>query len=451
MHNERPNAPDRRQVVLNGLNMAGRGIEVAPYFNPFLDKSEYNVVYTDYVSTEQLREKASTNPGAVTKYVPEIDFVWKPGKSLRECIGNSDLFDYAFASHVVEHVPNTIGWLNDILDTMKVGATLCLIVPDRRDTFDFYRRETSASDLIGAYIERRAIPTPTQVFEFMSRCVEDTGIRPKIFGDGVAFENTKRPYTDEDALSTTIWTFNQDHYIDAHCTVWTDESFVKTFRHIASLGLMNVTVSDAYVPGPGEFIVHLTKLGDPKVRAPEPKNLSQSKEMDYISTIASLQKDLVLAQSLSAQNAPKVQIANVDHASTIVELQRDLAHARKAFTESATMNENLSRQLSSAGGSDHQATSTDLQKDLDHARRAFHESAAMNKDFSERREPGYVARIAELEKDLAHARGAFAKCAELLNAATQASFRSKFGKTLIGRAARKVLRRPSGLSVAKPV
>lgn len=260
---------DRRQVALSPLNVTGRGIEIAPYFNPFLDKSQYNVVYTDYLSTEELKAKAASNPTALSKAVPEIDFVWKPGRTLKDCMGvSSEPFDYAFASHVIEHVPNTIGWLNDILDVLKVGAKLALIVPDRADTFDYYRKETTASDLIGAFVERREIPTPSQVFDFMSRCVEDSGLRPKSFGEGYDFGSVKRSYTDEDALRTTLSTYSNHAYIDVHCTVWTDRSFVEVFRYITSLGVMNVDVSDAVKITPGEFAVHLTKLGDPAVHAP---------------------------------------------------------------------------------------------------------------------------------------------------------------------------------------
>ncbi|MGX5804451.1 methyltransferase domain-containing protein [Bradyrhizobium sp. Arg314] len=282
---------DRRQVALSPLNMTGRGIEIAPYFNPFLDKSQYNVVYTDYVSTEELRAKAASNPGAVSRAVPEIDFVWKPGCRLKECMGdNNESFDFAVASHVVEHVPNTIGWLNDILEVMKVGAKLALMVPNRMDSFDFYRRETTVSDLIGTFVERRDIPTPSQVFDFMSRSVEDTGLRPKTFGEGYEFDSVKRSYTDDDALRTTISTYSNHAYLDVHCTVWTDQSFVKAFRHIASLGVMNVDVSDAVKTAPSEFIVHLTKLGEPTIYAPDPDR-----------TIDDLQNDLDSARNAFAE------------------------------------------------------------------------------------------------------------------------------------------------------
>ncbi len=259
---------NRRQAALGPLNVTGRGIEIAPYFNPFLDKSEFSVVYTDYVSTDELRAKAALNPGAVTKSVPEIDFVWKPGRSLKECMGKRELFDYALASHVIEHVPNTIGWLNDILEVMKVGATLALMVPNRLDSFDYYRKETTVSDLIGNFVERRDIPTPSQVFDFMSRSIEDTGARPKKFGAGHEFAAVKRSYTDEDALNTTLFTHANHHYLDVHCTVWTDRTFVEAFRHIATLGIMNVEVSDAYNTTENEFVVHFTKLGEPKISSP---------------------------------------------------------------------------------------------------------------------------------------------------------------------------------------
>jgi hypothetical protein len=264
----RENSEYRKKIILAPLDTKGVGLEVAPYFNPFLDKSEFNAVYTDYISTEELRQKAALNPGAVTKSVPEIDFVWQPGLSLKACMAKERVFDYAVASHVVEHVPNTIGWLNNILEVIKVGGVLALAVPNKLDGFDYYRKETTVSDLVGNYIEGRDIPTPAQVFDFMSRCVYDDGTRPKKFGEGVPFEAVARSYSDDEALSTTIWTFQEHSYLDVHCTVWTEQSFVECFRAVAALGLMNVTVSDAVTISDSEFIVHITKKGAPRVLPP---------------------------------------------------------------------------------------------------------------------------------------------------------------------------------------
>lgn len=255
----------RREKIIGPLNMAGHGIEIAPYFNPILLKSEFNVVYTDYISTEEIRAKAALNPGSVGAFIPEVDYVWTPGKPLRECISRDVSFDYAVASHVVEHVPNMIGWLNDILAVLKTGGVLALCVPDKEKSVDYYRSETTIAQLVGSWVEQRANPDPSQVFDYLSQTFYDVGVRPGPFELGVPFEEVERPYTDRQSLEYAMRSHADNSYIDVHATAWTAQGFCKTIRRLAAMGLLNVSVSEPYIPEAGgwaEFIVHLTKLGD---------------------------------------------------------------------------------------------------------------------------------------------------------------------------------------------
>ncbi len=262
---------DRIETLLNGLDMKGTGLEVAPYFNPAIDAEKYDVRYTDYISTEEILAKANENPGAKGKKIPEINFVWVPGKSLKECVNENIEFDYALASHVIEHVPNTIGWLNHILETMRVGAKLALAVPDRRRTMDYYRRETTLGELVGNWIANPANPTPTQVIDFLSQSFYDNRTEENGFKmldvENIPFEEIDRHYTDEDALTFAAFTHNQNHYLDVHCTVWTPESFVEVFNRVVGMGLLNVKLSEPIVaPERDEFILHMEKLGEPSVK-----------------------------------------------------------------------------------------------------------------------------------------------------------------------------------------
>ncbi len=244
-------------------------LEIAPYFNPRLHKSDRNVLYTDYVDNKEIAKRASANPdGAKSNDIPEIDFVWIPGRPLKACAPQGVQFDFVLAAHVVEHVPDPIGWLNDILSVTKVGGKLMLYVPDKNDTSDYYRPETTLSDLVGAYVERRVIPTSAQIFDFMSLCVEDYGVHPKMFGPGFSFEGVKRNYSDKETVNTTLHSFKHQYYVDIHCTVWTSKCFVEVFRQAVRYGFMNVEISDAIVTHPGEFIVYFTKLGSPSVVLP---------------------------------------------------------------------------------------------------------------------------------------------------------------------------------------
>jgi hypothetical protein len=90
------------------------------------------VRYVDCIDNDTIIKKAAENPGSVGREIPRIDWVWTPGKRLRSCIPAHVAFDYCVATHVMEHVPDTIGWLNQILEVMHDGAVLALALPDRR-------------------------------------------------------------------------------------------------------------------------------------------------------------------------------------------------------------------------------------------------------------------------------------------------------------------------------
>jgi predicted SAM-dependent methyltransferase len=291
---------DRIRTLLDGLALDGLGLEVAPYFNPTIRKGQYNIYYVDYTDNETLKKKASENPGAKTIEIPEIDWVWVPRKKLRACIPDGMTFDYAIASHVVEHVPNTIGWLNEILEVMKVGAKLALAVPDRCLTMDFYRRETTLGDLIGNWIEAPSIPTVTQVMDFLSQGFDNTQGNQAV--GSIPFESAPRHYSDVKALEFAIWAHNEQHYLDTHCTVWTPDSFINVMQRVVGLGLMNVEISPPiqYAAGSGEFIVQLTNKGSPRISRdsvcpPSPQKISnyrQPMKNNFLKTLLARWKSL---------------------------------------------------------------------------------------------------------------------------------------------------------------
>ncbi|MFZ0268051.1 methyltransferase domain-containing protein [Caulobacter sp.] len=254
-------------LTLTQLQPNGLGLELSPYFDPFLSKSDYNLLYTDYIGTEEIRAKASQNPGLQGREVPEVDFVWTPGRPLAECAPPGTLFDYAIASHVMEHVPNPIGWINDVLSVMKVGGRLALFLPDRRLTTDYYRQETQYHHLVQWWIEQPSVPTPGQILDFMTNSFEH---RHGIEVDWAAIEGGLRLppyYSGADSLNTAIFVHNETHYVDVHTTVWNATTFKSVFERVISSGLLNVSMGEVIEEGP-EFLVVLTKLGEPSVKPP---------------------------------------------------------------------------------------------------------------------------------------------------------------------------------------
>ncbi len=261
---------DRWHALTAPLDLKGTGLEIAPYFNPLLDRARHDVRYVDCIDNSTIIRKAAENPGAVGRHVPRIDWVWAPGRQLRSCIPADVVFDYCVATHVMEHVPDTIGWLNQIFEVMRDGAVLALALPDRRYGMDYYRRETTLGDLIGNWLQAPSRPTTTQIVDFLSQTFHDTRPPPdhRMFDVSQPFAAAPRHFTDDQALDLAARSQQSSIYLDVHCTVWTPDSFVGVMSRVIDMGLINAQLSEPIGRNPSsgwdEFIIHMTKLGEPR-------------------------------------------------------------------------------------------------------------------------------------------------------------------------------------------
>ncbi len=258
--------PMRVQLLTEGLPLHGVGIEIAPFFRPTLLKMDYNIFYTDYTTASELIKKHEHLPIAqqIRENTVPVDFVWLPGSTLSNCVQGIQ-FNYAIASHVIEHVPNVLGWVIEILDILQPGGVLSLAVPDKRYTFDAYRSETEIHDLIDSWLRSPQAPTPGQIFDMLSRSCDVPPDHPNPSEEGIPFETLNRNYTDKEALNFALHSYKSGNYLDIHCSVFTPENFRKMFLKINELGILNISISEP-TSNEGEFFIQFTKLGEPAVR-----------------------------------------------------------------------------------------------------------------------------------------------------------------------------------------
>ncbi|MGC6369533.1 class I SAM-dependent methyltransferase [Pseudomonas sp. K2I15] len=305
----------RQQHITKHLNLSGCGLEIAPLFRPTVPKHGYNVYYTDYAPTEVLREKNANNPSAHSgQYagIQTLDFVWLPGSNLKASVPNELVFDYAVASHVIEHVPNIVGWLNEILAVIKPGGKLALVIPNKTACFDYYRQTTPVAEFVDAWIRQASKPSPKQIFDCLSMAADDSGpagSRP--FDLHLPVHEAKRVYSLDEAYNYAVNSYYSDEYLDVHCSVFTPESFVDVISTLIDLGLINVTMTTPEQGEPsveggdvsGEFMVTLTKVADP------------------------------------------VKQGRLEAATTRTEKLSDLEHARQAFRDAIAVQEKLKSQI----------------------------------------------------------------------------------------------------------
>jgi SAM-dependent methyltransferase len=162
----------RREKLLSGLDLQrARGIEIGALTSPVVSKADGEVFYVDYFDREVLRTEYESDPNVDIDQIVQVDAVWGD-HTLRECFPNISSFDYVIASHVIEHVPDMIGWLKEIAEVLRPGGRLALAIPDKRYTFDYLRQPTRLSELIDAYLRRNRRPMPAQIFDYNANATD---------------------------------------------------------------------------------------------------------------------------------------------------------------------------------------------------------------------------------------------------------------------------------------
>ena len=246
-----------------------RGLEIGPLTSPRIRKSEGPVFYLDHVTTDELRAKYAENERLRPSLdsIVDVDFVQREGTSLTEVFEDEVRFDYVLASHVIEHVPNVIGWLMEISEILRPGGFLSLVAPDKRFCFDVNRTPTEMSELVDAYLRDLRHPSSRQIFDFMSRVVTIDGAvdTPGIWAGTADYAGVVRSDVGDPEVAAFQVCLEHhqfpDHPIDIHCHVFTPTSFVHLLAQMMNLELMDFEVA-SFLSTPRdqlEFFVSLQK------------------------------------------------------------------------------------------------------------------------------------------------------------------------------------------------
>lgn len=220
--------------ILDGMDLSRRIVEIGPLYRPFVRKSEGNVVYVDHADTETLREKYKADPKFSMSDIVDVDAVWGD-KTLSECVGGR--VDYIIASHVIEHVPDLFGWLNELSAALTSGGQIRLVVPDKRFTFDYLRRTTQFADVLDAHIRKTRVPLPHCVLDHVLN-VRNVDVGASWNGPLDALALTRPPGHGYQLAVDTANKALSGEYHDVHCWVFTPKSFAGLMRQAVTHGLV---------------------------------------------------------------------------------------------------------------------------------------------------------------------------------------------------------------------
>lgn len=287
----------RATLLTLGANPAAqKGLEFGALHNPVVRPEQGDIRFVDYTTTESLR--AHPHADTVDKSaIVNVDYIWSGSGSLAEVIKTGELFEYAIASHVIEHVPNIVCWFFGIADVLTPGAVFNLAIPDKRYTFDVRRKLTTLGEVVESHLLQFTHPSIRQMFD---HCYDAVAIEPgAVWKNDVDIKNIPR-FCGDNALQLAydqaLEILKTHRYYDSHCLIVTPLSFLRLIEGLSRLHLFPFILRD----------FHGTKVGDFEFFA----NFERPKEMraselreQQLSILASYKEKLVSAAHLAALGA----------------------------------------------------------------------------------------------------------------------------------------------------
>lgn len=283
---------ERKEKVLHYLNINGQGLEIGPSHNPLTPKREgYKVDIIDHLSQDELKEKYKLH-GVNLENIEPVDFIWN-GQPYITLTGKPKFYDWIIASHLIEHTPDLIGFLNDCVSVLKDNGVISLVIPDKRYCFDYFRPLTGLGKIIDAYFQKYTIHTSGTAAEYYLNVVRRGGeIAWHQYSQGdYAFVHTLKNALDGiDAIT------NRQEYLDLHAWCFTPSSFRLIIEDLYSLGYIAVREVGFFPTSDSEFYITLGRQG--QGHRLSRLELVKSVEAELVSTTPVSTHTSILSQSV---------------------------------------------------------------------------------------------------------------------------------------------------------
>jgi SAM-dependent methyltransferase len=205
-----------------------RGLEIGAFDLPLVEPSEGRCDLADWNTAEYLRDLAERRPGHNPEYVAPVQFNLRQGYDQIP-----EGYDWIGASHVIEHVPDIIAWLTQMHSKLRPGGILFLVIPDKRYTFDIYRRESTFTDALVAQRAALKHPSFAQVFDYFYYSA------PGVIAHDVWAGNPVPGPKLDFAESLMLAEKAEHEYADSHCWVLTPDSFLALMRSLTDSHVTN--------------------------------------------------------------------------------------------------------------------------------------------------------------------------------------------------------------------
>ncbi len=229
-------------------------MEFGPLISPILTDRK-RVRYVDHCDENDLFRKHGAGDEDYRKKIAPVDIIWAGG----DAGGVFDDWcpvDLIVASHVIEHVPNIVYWLQIIAGCLSQGGVLSLAIPDKRQTFDYFRHTSTIGEILEAYFQKYDRPTLRAVIDHRRYAVRRNGKNSWI--EETKPEELDFVFNDSKIIKTFLDKWRGGEYIDTHCWVFTPDSFVGMIDLLRDIDLVKLKILAPPVEFGHEFVVHLS-------------------------------------------------------------------------------------------------------------------------------------------------------------------------------------------------
>ena len=250
---------DRIARLLSMSARSSRIIEIGAGYCPAAPKAAgWDSHVVDHATQDELRAKYAAAAVDLNAIEP-VDTVWQQG-TLHDAIPRPlhGRFDTMIASHVLEHMPDFVGFLESADRLLAPGGTVALALPDRRFCFDFFKPPTMTGDVLEARTERRTRHSLRTAWNHMAYSVTASG--RLAWGPGpVGAIALMDPF--EAARDT--WSNHRNDplapYVDYHVWHFTPAGFSLVMLELGLLGLVNWRIDRLEGPENFEFFAFLRR------------------------------------------------------------------------------------------------------------------------------------------------------------------------------------------------
>lgn len=251
---------DRTTTLLSGLPRDGHVIEIGPSYNPLAAKSAgWLTTVVDHADRATLVAKYANDPSVDVGRIEDVDIVWAGGPL--DAVFPADrrgTYAALIASHVLEHIPDPIGFLKaaETLVESRAGS-LRLALPDRRLCFDVFRPMSTTGRVLAAH---RAGATRHGYAELFDHVAYLARLDGRAAWGAESLTGLTLDHTIEQAYRHAEHGSKPEaRYVDCHGWQFTPASFELLILELAALGIIDWRI-DWIEPQPAvEFLVSLSR------------------------------------------------------------------------------------------------------------------------------------------------------------------------------------------------